>query len=105
MKTDDVEPVSAFASQAWAAVANRRPQLFAKPTTASEETLLDLIEDLLAQVMDWEDYNRRVEFVMRCMEGDLLGQIRKCRSVRQGEADDGNSYSGSGFVPAIQEDE
>lgn len=105
MKADDVETASAFASQAWAAVSNRRPQLFAKPTTASEEALLDIIEDLLSQVMDWEDYNRRVEFVMRCMEGDLLGQIRKCRAVRQGEADDGNSYSGSGFVPATQEDE
>ena len=81
-----------------AAVMTRRPQLLHAVgcLTQNEYQLVDIVSRLLHQVMDWEDYNRRVEFTMQCMEGDLLGQIRKCRAVRQGEASEGN-----GFVPAL----
>jgi hypothetical protein len=95
----NVESASMLVVAVSAAVSTRRPMVLkcvdTLHPTENESQLVDIVSGLLRQVMDWEDYNRRVEFVMKCMEGDLRGQMKKCMAVRQGEADDGN-----GFVPA-----
>ena len=97
MKTDS-EHTTSMVALVLAAVGTRRPQLFngVGVKTANEEQLIDIIRGLLSEVIDWEDYNRRVEFSLKCMEGDLLGSLRKCRGVREGEPD----ADGNGFTPA-----
>jgi hypothetical protein len=94
----NVEQATAMVGLVRAAVTTRRPQLLHAVgcLTQNEYQLVDIVSLLLDEVMDWEDYNRRVDFTMKCIEGDLLGQMRKCKAVRQGEASDGQ-----GFVPAL----
>ena len=86
-----------------AAVSTRRLQLLsaAGARTANEEQLLDIVRGLLRELIDWEDYNRRVEFTMRCMEGDIRGMLGKCVAVRHGTPD----AKRDGFVPVSLEDE
>lgn len=95
--TQAVEIATSMINAVRGAVIARRPMLLsiAGPQTVNEAQLIEVVRDLLQQVMDWEDYNRRVEFTMRCMEGDLLGQLRKCKAVRNGE----EALLGEGFEP------
>ena len=84
-----VNELSTLVGVVLAAVSTRRPQLLnaAGVQTANEEQLLDIVRGLLREVIDWEDYNRRVEFTMRCMEGDIRGMLGKCVAVRHGTPD------------------
>jgi hypothetical protein len=99
--SEAVEIATSVVTAVHAAVITRRPVLLqvAGCRTETEAQLVDIIDKLLTKVMDLEDYQRRVDFVMECMTGDLLGQVRKCKSVRQGEPNDGN-----GFVPVIKDE-
>lgn len=81
------------------AVMTRRPALLMGAGRTDEQKMIaDIIINLICVVRDYEDYKRRVEFTMACMEGDCKGFLGKIKAVQY----DQPNPSGDGFEKAPQ---
>lgn len=98
-----VEQAEPVVNAVRASVITRRTELLlcAGAKTPTEAQLIEIIRSLLIEVMDLEDYKRRVDFTMQCMEGDIKGFLGKVLAVRNGQP---NQSGCGGFEPVPRDD-